>query len=115
MNFAGKADAVSERLQVVRDAFGIGADSAVIPGAAVPEGVEASVEFGSARGAHRHAEIGAVEDERLFCEGVEMRGFGVLASVEWEIGEGTIVRDNDEDIWLGGCQTIQRKKQEESE
>ena len=56
---------------MVGKAFGIRADGAVVPGAAVSKGVKAGVKFGAAGGAHRHAEISPIEDERLLDDGVD--------------------------------------------
>jgi hypothetical protein len=63
MSFSSEADPVAKGAKVVREALGSGADSAVIPGAAVAKGIAAGVKFGTAGGAHGHAQVGVVEDE----------------------------------------------------
>ena len=50
-------------------AVGVGAAGAVVPGAAIPEREASGVELGATRGAHRHTEVGTVEDEGLPGEG----------------------------------------------
>jgi hypothetical protein len=53
-------------------AVGVGAAGAVVPGAAIPEREASGVELGATRGAHRHTEVGTVEDEGLPGEGIEV-------------------------------------------
>ena len=59
-----------------RARFGFG----VIPRHAVGNGVEARVEFGAERGAHRHCRIGAVEPDALAPEAVDVRRLYILAA-----------------------------------
>lgn len=100
MDFSGESDAVAERAEVVRNTLGIGAAGAVVPGATVAMGEATGVKLGAAGRAHRHAEVGPVKDEGLFCEGVEVGCFGVLTAIERKVTECTVVGDDDENIWI---------------
>ena len=48
MSFPSETDPVAKGSKVVGEALGSGADSAVIPGAAVSKGITAGIEFGTA-------------------------------------------------------------------
>ena len=109
VSLACQTNAIAHRAEMMGNAFGIGPACSVVPGAAVPKGVSAGVEFGAAGGAHRHAKVGIVEGEGLSGERVQVGSFGILAAIEGEIGEGTIVGDNDEDIRL--LRSKERKSQ----
>lgn len=101
---------------MVGKAFGIRADGAVVPGAAVSKGVKAGVKFGAAGGAHRHAEISPIEDERLLDDGVDGddlvfvffvgRGFGVGElhldeRLAWGVAVLKPLEDRATELWLG--------------
>ena len=63
MSLAGKSDTIAEWIEKVRYALGSGSAGAVIPRAAISMRISSGVEFGSAGRAHRHSEIGPVENE----------------------------------------------------
>ena len=98
VDFAGQADAVAERSQVVGQAGGFGAAGGVVPGAAVAQRVLAGIEFRPAGLAHRLAEVGLVEGQALAGEAVDIGGLRIGTAVERQVVVGAVIGDDDEEV-----------------
>jgi hypothetical protein len=98
MNFPGKTHPVTEWFEVVRHALGLGTACRVIPGTPVSKGELTAEKLGSAWLAHRFGKIGAIEDQSLGGQSINIWSLRVLTTKDRQVAVGAVVRHDDQKI-----------------
>ena len=100
VHLARNAHAKAERTQVCRQAAGRWPAGGVVPGTAVAHGELPGVKLRAAGLADGHAQIGAIENQALRGERVQVWGARVLAAIQRQIVVGAVVSQNNEKVGM---------------
>jgi hypothetical protein len=100
VGFASKTHAITQRFEMLWDAFGAWSTGSVIPCATVSQRVKSRVELGPTRRAHCHTNVCAVKNKGLLGKLVEVWGLCILPTMEREVAECTIIGNDEKDVWF---------------
>ena len=88
----------SQRAEVVRHALHVRLAGRVVPRAAVVQRILSGHQLRAARLAHGLRKIGAIKRQPLPGQAIDVRGFGILAAVQWQIIVGAVIGHDDEKV-----------------
>ena len=98
VHLACDAHPVTQRAEMVRHALHIRLAGRVVPRAAVVQWILAGHQFRAARLAHGLRKVGAIKRQSLPGQAIDVRGIGVLATVQRQIVVRAVICHDDEKI-----------------